>query len=138
MLEKYICWVSKQPLPVELEEIHQVYFSRVGSSMGANAARTFDLRIVQKQGHEFTFTSINKEEKAAVETFLKGKSIKIKAEQVPDADLLAQGLDDDDEEMGSLSENSDKPKKMSLSDDDSETDGQWFQRVCEHAVLIHP
>ncbi len=133
MLEKYIFFVSKTPTLVELAEIYQVYFSRVGASMGANAARTFDLRIVQKTGPEFTFTSINKEEKDAVETYLRDKKIKVKNEQVPDADVLlaAAGVDDDDDDdasMGSVNSDRDAPKVKlhGGDDDDSETDGVYF------------
>lgn len=128
MLEKYIFFVSKQPLLVALDDLHQVYFSRVGASMGANAARTFDLRLVQQNGPEYTFTSIQKEEKDAVENYLKDKKIKIKNEMVPDAQLITQAdLDDDDDDMDSRSENSDKPaKKANFDDDDSETDGASF------------
>lgn len=132
MLEKYIFFVSKQPTLIELSEIHQVYFSRVGASMGANAARTFDLRIVQKSGPEYTFSSINKEEKDGVETYLKDKKIKVKSEQVPDAEMLlaAAGVDDDDDDasMGSINSDSDAPKakvRTGGDDDDSETDGPY-------------
>ncbi|KAF8918903.1 hypothetical protein CPB85DRAFT_1279281 [Mucidula mucida] len=117
MLEKYIFFVSKTPTLVELAEIYQVYFSRVGASMGANAARTFDLRI-------FTFTSINKEEKDAVETYLRDKKIKVKNEQVPDADVLlaAAGVDDDDDDdasMGSVNSDRDAPKDFQASSSDA-------------------
>ncbi|KIY65749.1 SSrecog-domain-containing protein [Cylindrobasidium torrendii FP15055 ss-10] len=126
MLEKYIFFVSKQPLLIALDNLHQVYFSRVGASMGANAARTFDLRLVQQNGPEYTFTSIQKEEKDAVENYLKDKKIKIKNEMVPDAQLITQADldDDDDDDMDSRSENSDTPakKKINFDDDDSETD----------------
>ncbi|KAJ8472449.1 hypothetical protein ONZ51_g8502 [Trametes cubensis] len=62
MLDKYIFFVSKQPTLIELSDIHQVVFSRLGAGLGASAARTFDLKIVTKRGPEYTFTSINKEE----------------------------------------------------------------------------
>lgn len=124
MLEKYIFFVSKQPSLVELSDIHQVIFSRVGSSMGATAARTFDLKIVTKSGLELTFTSINKEEHEPTEAYLKEKKIRIKNEMVPDADLLlaAAAGDDDDDEMASVqSSDRDVPQiRAGVDDEDSE------------------
>ncbi|KAK0221698.1 structure-specific recognition protein-domain-containing protein [Armillaria fumosa] len=126
LLEKYIFFVSKQPTLIELSDIHQVFFSRV-----ATAARTFDLRIVTKNGPEYTFTSINKEEQESTQTYLKDKRIKIKSEQVPDAELLLSAAvgddddDDDDQSMRSVDSDVDAPKKVSRNrddDDDSESD----------------
>ncbi|KII90788.1 hypothetical protein PLICRDRAFT_545698 [Plicaturopsis crispa FD-325 SS-3] len=126
MLEKYIFFVSKQPTLVELSDVHQVVFSRVGASMGATAARTFDLKIVTKSGPEYTFTSINKEEHDSTEAYLKDKKVRIKNEMVPDADLLlaAAGADDDDEEMQSVASSGDEAPKprMGGDDEDSEED----------------
>ncbi len=126
LLEKYIFFVSKQPTLIELSEIHQVFFSRV-----ATAARTFDLRIVTKNGPEYTFTSINKEEQESTQAYLKDKRIKIKSEQIPDAELLLSAAvgddDDDDESMRSVDSDDDAPKKVSRNrddDDDSESDGE--------------
>ncbi|KIK94046.1 hypothetical protein PAXRUDRAFT_828380 [Paxillus rubicundulus Ve08.2h10] len=125
MLEKYIFFVSKQPTLVELADIHQCVFSRVGASMGASAARTFDLKIVTKSGSEYTFTSINKEEHEPVETYLKDKKVKIKNEMVADVDMiLAGGGGDSDEEMQSVASSGDEQPKPRLGgdDDDSEED----------------
>ncbi|KAG9315740.1 SSrecog-domain-containing protein [Chiua virens] len=125
MLEKYIFFVSKQPTLVELSDIHQCVFSRVGASMGASAARTFDLKIVTKSGPEYTFTSINKEEHEPVETFLKEKKVKIKNEMVADVDMMmAAGGGDSDEEMQSVASSGDeRPKpRVGGDDDDSEQD----------------
>ncbi|EGN98471.1 hypothetical protein SERLA73DRAFT_109982 [Serpula lacrymans var. lacrymans S7.3] len=127
MLEKYIFFVSKQPTLVELSDIHQCVFSRVGASMGATAARTFDLKIVTKSGPEYTFTSINKEEHEPTESYLKDKKIKIKNEMVPDVEMMlaAGAADDDDEEMQSVASSGDempKPRLGGDEDDDSEED----------------
>jgi structure-specific recognition protein 1 len=127
MLEKYIFFVSKQPTLIELSDIYQCVFSRVGVS---TAARTFDLKIVTKSGPEYTFTSINKEEHEVTETYLKDKKIRIKNEMVPDADVLmaAAGVDedDDDDEMQSVASSGDavsKPRAGGHSDDSEE--GEW-------------
>ncbi|KAF9013186.1 structure-specific recognition protein-domain-containing protein [Cyathus striatus] len=128
MLEKYIFFVSKQPALIEIADVHQAVFSRVGASMGAAAARTFDLKIVTKTGPEFNFSSINKEEHDAVEAYLKDKKVRVKNEMVPDADLLlaaAAGDDDDDEDMQSIvTSDDDEPrtKKVSRMDEDEDSE----------------
>ncbi|KAF8895652.1 structure-specific recognition protein-domain-containing protein [Infundibulicybe gibba] len=128
MLEKYIFFVSKQPSLIEISDIHQVIFSRVGSSMGAAAARTFDLKIITKSGPEHNFTSINKEEHEPTEVYLKDKKIKVKNEMVPDVERLmtATAGDDDDDDMQSVSSDDGppriKPSKGPDDDEDSEED----------------
>ncbi|KAH9480828.1 FACT complex subunit POB3 [Psilocybe cubensis] len=111
MLERYIFFVSKSPLLIELADIHTVTFSRVGSASAAQAGRTFDIHITLKSGGpEHTFTSINKEEHEIVDAYLKDKKVRVKNEMVPDADLLMAAVgagdddddDDDDEDMASV------------------------------------
>ena len=126
MLEKYIFFVSKQPTLVELSDIHQCVFSRVGASMGASAARTFDLKIVTKSGPEYTFTSINKEEHEPVETFLKDKKVKIKNEMVPDVDMMmAVNGGDSDEEMQSVASSGDERPKPRVGGDEDDSEEGW-------------
>jgi len=60
MLDKFILFVSKQPVLIEISDIHQVVFSRVDA--GIATARTFDMQIITKHGPEYTFISINKED----------------------------------------------------------------------------
>ncbi|KAF8157887.1 structure-specific recognition protein-domain-containing protein [Crassisporium funariophilum] len=135
MLERYIFFVSKQPTLIELSDIHQVVFSRVGAGSGAAAGRTFDLKIVTKGGPEHNFTSINKEEHEVTEAYLKDKKVRVKNEMVPDADLLlaaVAGDDDDDDDMQSVvSSDSDrgKPrqKKAARDDDDSSEEDEDFK-----------
>ena len=101
LLERYI-FVSKLPTLIEISDIHQVVFSRVGAGAGASTGRTFDLKIVTKGGAEYNFTSINRDEHEITETYLKDKKVRVKNEMVPDADLLlaaVAGGDDDDDDM---------------------------------------
>ncbi|KAJ3867723.1 structure-specific recognition protein-domain-containing protein [Lentinula novae-zelandiae] len=132
MLEKYVFFVSKQPTLIELSDIHQVVFSRVGASMGAAAARTFDLKIVTKSGPEYTFSSINKEEHEPTESYFKDKKIRIKNEMVPDADLLmAAAVGDDDEDMASVDSDDSgprgKPARTGFDDDEDSENDEDFQ-----------
>ncbi|KAF8810972.1 hypothetical protein BYT27DRAFT_7253109 [Phlegmacium glaucopus] len=59
LLECYIFFVSKQPTLIEINDIHQVIFSRVGAGVGASTGRTFVLKIVIKSSPQHNFTSIN-------------------------------------------------------------------------------
>lgn len=124
MLEKYIFFVSKQPVLIEISDIHQVVFSRVGA--GIATARTFDMQIVTKHGPEYTFTSINKEEHEPTDAYLKDKKVRVKNEMVPDGDLLlAAAGDDSDEEMQSVASDDDEEPRVRRTgddDDDSEDD----------------
>lgn len=131
MLEKYLFFVSKSPLLIDLNDIYQVIFSRVGATTGA-AGRTFDLKVITKTGPEHTFTSINKSEHEVTEAYLRDKRVKVKNEMVPDADLLLNAVDDDDDddEMASISSDDeprgkgrDKKIQKVRNDDDSEEDG---------------
>ena len=131
LLERYIFFVSKQPALIEISDIHQVIFSRVGAGAGASTGRTFDLKIVTKSGPEHNFTSINRDEHEITETYLKDKKVRVKNEMVPDADLLLAAVagDDDDDMQSVISSDSDRgksgPKIVSRKDDDdsSEEDG---------------
>lgn len=124
MLEKYIFFVSKQPVLVELSDVHQVLFSRLGAGMGASASRTFDLKITTKSGPEYVFSSINKEEKESTESYLKDKKVKVKSEKMPEEEIML-GADDEDEEMASIASNSDgeAPRVRQLGDDEDSEEG---------------
>ena len=125
-LEKYVFFVSKQPTLVELSDIHQVVFSRLGAGAGATAARTFDVKIVTKSGPEYTFTSINKEEHEVTENYLKEKKVRVKNEMMEGE--LIMGVDDDDEEMQSVASSGEEAPKPRLGheDDDSEEGTPFF------------
>ncbi|KAI0647824.1 SSrecog-domain-containing protein [Trametes meyenii] len=121
MLEKYIFFVSKQPTLVELADIHQVVFSRLGAGLGATAARTFDLKIVTKRGPEYTFTSINKEEYDHVNGYLQEKKVKTKNEMM-EGELIMAADDDEDEEMQSVASSGEEVPKPRLGGDDDDSE----------------
>ncbi|EKM51652.1 uncharacterized protein PHACADRAFT_177070 [Phanerochaete carnosa HHB-10118-sp] len=127
LLEKYIFFVSKTPTLIDLSDIHQIVFSRLGAGVGATAARTFDLKIVTKSGPEFTFTSINKEEHEVTEEYLKEKKVKVKNEMMEGE--LIMGVDDDDDEMQSVvsdGEEAPKPRTGGLDDDEDSEEGEHY------------
>ncbi|EMD40210.1 hypothetical protein CERSUDRAFT_112414 [Gelatoporia subvermispora B] len=120
MLEKFIFFVSKQPTLIELSDIHQVVFSRLGAGLGATAARTFDLKIVTKSGPEYTFTSINKEEHEGTEAYLRDKKVKVKNEMMEGE--LIMGGDEEDEEMQSVASSGEEAPKPRLGGDDEDSE----------------
>lgn len=122
MLEKYIFFVSKQPVLIEISDIHQVVFSRLGA--GIATARTFDMQIVTKSGPEYTFTSINKEEHEPTDAYLKDKKVRVKNEMVPDGDLLlaAAGADSDEEMQSVASDDDEEPRVRRTGDDDDDSE----------------
>lgn len=136
MLEKYIFFVSKQPTLIELSDVHQVVFARVGASV--SSARTFDLKVVTRAGPEFVFTSINKEEREVIETHLTDRKVKVRNDLMTDQELLKKAIgDDSDEDMASIaSDDDDGPRQKSSrggggggEDEDSEEDGSYL-RLC--------
>ncbi|RPD62657.1 SSrecog-domain-containing protein [Lentinus tigrinus ALCF2SS1-7] len=122
LLEKYIFFVSKQPTLIELSDIHQVVFSRLGASMGATAARTFDVKIVLKSGSDFTFTSLNKEEHEPFNAFLLEKKVKTKTEKMEGDLIMAEDEDEEMQSVASSGEEVPKPRRGGDDDDDSEDD----------------
>jgi len=133
MLEKYVFFVSKQPVLIELVDVYQVIFSRLGQGMGASASRSFDLKITTKSGPEYVFSSIMKEEKNGVEAYLIERKVKVKNEKVPEEEITMVGDDDEDEEMASIASGSEadraKPKKSAGGDLDSEEEGRFRLRA---------
>ncbi|GBE83057.1 SSrecog-domain-containing protein [Sparassis latifolia] len=121
MLEKYIFFVSKQPTLLELSELHQVVFSRLGAGMGATAARTFDLKIVTRNGPEYTFTSISKEEHDGLDAYLKEKKVRVKNEMM-EGELIMGAGDDEDEEMQSVASSGEEVPKPRLGGDDEDSE----------------
>ena len=122
--------MSKQPVVIELVDIYQVIFSRLGQGMGASASRSFDLKITSKSGPEYVFSSIMKEEKNGVEAYLTERKVRVKNEKVPEEEIVMAGDDDDDdEEMASIASGSDvqsrvRSNKGAGADVDSEEEGK--------------
>lgn len=93
------------------------------------SARTFDLKIEQKSGPEYTFSSIAKEEHEGIESFLKGKKVRVTNEMV-DGDAIMAGVDDDsDAEQSVVSSDGEKPRVKVGNDDEDSEEGKllrWY------------
>ncbi len=88
------------------------------------SSRTFDMTVVTKQGPEHTFSAINKEEHEGIETYLKGKKVRVKNQIVEDLAVAALDDDDEDEEMQSVASSGEEaPKPLVGGDDDDSEEG---------------
>lgn len=93
-------------------------------------SRTFDVNVLTKSGPEHIFTSINKEEHEALETYLKGKKIRVKNQLNEDMVLPALDDDDDDDEMQSVvSSGEEVPKPRTGGDDEDSEEGDSYQNM---------
>ncbi|CAO3671926.1 unnamed protein product [Rhizopus stolonifer] len=98
-LEKSLLFIPKPPTYIPINEIGMVTFSRVGQSAGSS--RTFDMKFRMTSGTDIQFSSINREEYANIEDYLKQRKIKIKTEVSEDTVLTytdLAGLDDDEDD----------------------------------------
>ncbi|THH05506.1 hypothetical protein EW145_g4746 [Phellinidium pouzarii] len=92
----------------------------VGGQMATS--RTFDLIVVTKSGPEHTFSSINKEEHEGIESYLKGKKLRVKNTMAEDLAIPALDDDDDDEMQSVVSSGEEVPKPRLGGDDDEDSE----------------
>lgn len=98
----------------------------VGGAM--TSARTFDLKIEQKSGPEYTFTSIAREEHGSIESFLKSKKVRV-TNEMGDGDAIMAGPEDSDDEMQSVASSGEEAPKPRLGDDDEDSEeGMLYRR----------
>ncbi|KAH9454032.1 hypothetical protein Pst134EB_014128 [Puccinia striiformis f. sp. tritici] len=139
-LEKYVLFISKQPILINLADLHSVKFARVGGAL--QSGRTFDLVITKKDEIDLQFSSLNREEHSVIESFFESKGKKIENEM--NDDLLGAAVgplsddddddDDDDEDAAEGSKGRDKTKSSkpkptntaNAEDDDDESDDESF------------
>ncbi|KAI8989988.1 hypothetical protein BDB01DRAFT_779623 [Pilobolus umbonatus] len=131
-LDKSLLFIPKPTTFIPLNEIGVVTFSRVGQSGGSS--RTFDMKFNMKGGNDIQFSSINREEYANLEDYLKQKKIKIKSEGNDDAIMTytdLADLDEDDEEDQTNFESrkkrrTDVPVSVSRDTDEEESPDEDF------------
>ncbi|XP_031718731.1 FACT complex subunit SSRP1a isoform X1 [Anarrhichthys ocellatus] len=72
-LERGFIYVHKPPVHLRFEEISSVNFAR-----GTTTTRSFDFEIETKQGNQYTFSSIEREEYGKLFDFVNAKKLNIK------------------------------------------------------------
>ncbi|MBW0486267.1 hypothetical protein O181_025982 [Austropuccinia psidii MF-1] len=131
-LEKYLLFISKQPILIALSDLHSVKFARVGGAL--QSGRTFDLVITKKDESEIQFSSFSREEHSVIDDYLKGKGKKVENEM--NDDILGGAVavlsdddddDDDDDTMATEDLKGKSKQKAPAGDDDDESDDESFR-----------
>lgn len=94
-LDKQLIWVSKQPIHIKYDEIHQVIFARVGGAV--SSSKTFDLKVIQRSGPQHIFQSLNREEHSALSKHFAARKVRVKNE-MDEVETLKDVLSDEDED----------------------------------------
>ncbi|ORY90989.1 hypothetical protein BCR43DRAFT_447036 [Syncephalastrum racemosum] len=109
-LEKSLLFLPKPPTLILHSEIGVVTFSRVGTTTGGSS-RTFDMKFHMKGGNEIQISSINREEYANLQDFLKQKRIKVKTVGTEEGILSYADLEELDEDEGDESFETSRKKR---------------------------
>uniref|UniRef100_A0A673Z3P1 FACT complex subunit SSRP1 n=1 Tax=Salmo trutta TaxID=8032 RepID=A0A673Z3P1_SALTR len=91
-LERGFIYVHKPPVHLRFEEISSVNFAR-----GTTTTRSFDFEVETKQGNQFTFSSIEREEYGKLFDFVNAKKLHIKNRGFKEAKNNEYSDSDDDQ-----------------------------------------
>jgi structure-specific recognition protein 1 len=134
-LDKQLIWVSKQPIHIKYDDIHQVIFARVGGAV--SSSKTFDLKVIQRSGPQHVFQSLNREEHSALSKHFSARKVRVKNE-MDEVEAIKDILsdEDDDEEMEEDEEETSRSKAKSGSsrkeaaadamDEDEDSEGKSY------------
>ncbi|XP_027010525.1 FACT complex subunit SSRP1a isoform X1 [Tachysurus fulvidraco] len=117
-LERGFIYVHKPPVHLRFEEISCVNFAR-----GTTTTRSFDFEIETKQGNQYTFSSIEREEYGKLFDFVNAKKLSIKNRGLKE-DLKAteRYSDSDEDEHDAYLERMKEEGKIREEGDESEGD----------------
>ncbi|KAI9321252.1 hypothetical protein BX666DRAFT_1900156 [Dichotomocladium elegans] len=128
-LEKSFLFIPKPTTFIPHNEIGVVTFSRLQSTAGGSS-RTFDIKFHMKSGIDIQFSSINREEYANLESFLRQKSIKVKSVNeesiVSYAELDEDDVDEVDDDLSSRKKRRTEAAVPIGEDDDEESPDEDF------------
>uniref|UniRef100_A0A8B9JYF6 FACT complex subunit SSRP1 n=1 Tax=Astyanax mexicanus TaxID=7994 RepID=A0A8B9JYF6_ASTMX len=118
-LERGFIYVHKPPVHLRFEEISCVNFAR-----GTTTTRSFDFEIETKQGNQYTFSSIEREEYGKLFDFVNAKKLSIKNRGLREDMKKKDGYSDSDEDEHDayLERMKEEGKIREEGDDDSEGD----------------
>jgi len=131
-LDKSFLFIPKPPTLISHNEIASVTFSRVGG--GITNTRTFEMKFNMKNGVDYQFGGINREEYPALNEFLQLKKIKVKNELSEENTLnfhdeLSSSEDEDDRRLGRIGGDD-----MDNNDEDSSEDEDFVATESESDV----
>uniref|UniRef100_A0A672QG22 FACT complex subunit SSRP1 n=1 Tax=Sinocyclocheilus grahami TaxID=75366 RepID=A0A672QG22_SINGR len=125
-LERGFIYVHKPPVHLRFEEISCVNFAR-----GTTTTRSFDFEIETKQGNQYTFSSIEREEYGKLFDFVNAKKLSIKnrgfKEGMKRNDNMYSDSDDDqhDAYLERMKEEGKIREEANDSDDSEGESGEW-------------
>uniref|UniRef100_A0A672QFT7 FACT complex subunit SSRP1 n=1 Tax=Sinocyclocheilus grahami TaxID=75366 RepID=A0A672QFT7_SINGR len=134
-LERGFIYVHKPPVHLRFEEISCVNFAR-----GTTTTRSFDFEIETKQGNQYTFSSIEREEYGKLFDFVNAKKLSIKnrgfKEGMKRNDNMYSDSDDDqhDAYLERMKEEGKIREEANDSDDSEGESGEWQLSECS---LVH-
>ncbi|ORX46533.1 SSrecog-domain-containing protein [Hesseltinella vesiculosa] len=115
-LDKCFLFIPKPTTYIPIADISMVAFTRVGTQSGGSS-RTFDMKFHLRSGTDVQFSSINREEYATIEAYLRQKQIKVKSENVQESVISYVDMDDGEDDDGM-----DSRKKRRLDADEDDED----------------
>uniref|UniRef100_A0A671RXY3 FACT complex subunit SSRP1 n=1 Tax=Sinocyclocheilus anshuiensis TaxID=1608454 RepID=A0A671RXY3_9TELE len=125
-LERGFIYVHKPPVHLRFEEISCVNFAR-----GTTTTRSFDFEIETKQGNQYTFSSIEREEYGKLFDFVNAKKLSIKnrgfKEGMKRNDNMYSDSDEDqhDAYLERMKEEGKIREEANDSDDSEGESGEW-------------
>ncbi|XP_032383077.1 FACT complex subunit SSRP1a isoform X1 [Etheostoma spectabile] len=123
-LERGFIYVHKPPVHLRFEEISCVNFAR-----GTTTTRSFDFEIETKQGNQYTFSSIEREEYGKLFDFVNAKKLNIKNRGFKEKKGMKGKIDeysdsDDDQHDAYLERMKAEGKIREEGNDSEESDGE--------------
>uniref|UniRef100_A0A4W6DF61 FACT complex subunit SSRP1 n=1 Tax=Lates calcarifer TaxID=8187 RepID=A0A4W6DF61_LATCA len=117
-LERGFIYVHKPPVHLRFEEISCVNFAR-----GTTTTRSFDFEIETKQGNQYTFSSIEREEYGKLFDFVNAKKLNIKNRGFKEGNIDEYSDSDDDQHDAYLERMKAEGKIREEGNDSDESDG---------------
>ncbi|KAG5286491.1 hypothetical protein AALO_G00015420 [Alosa alosa] len=114
-LERGFIYVHKPPVHLRFEEISSVNFAR-----GTTTTRSFDFEIETKQGSQYTFSSIEREEYGKLFDFVTAKKLSIKNRGFKEKKVGIEGM---------------KGKDDMYSDSDEDQHDAYLERMKEEGKI---
>lgn len=136
-LEKSFLFIPKPTTFIPHSEIGVVSFSRLGTTSGGSS-RTFDIKFHMKNGSDIQFSSINREEYANLEEFLRSKRIKVKSVNNEETIVSYAELDEDeDEDEEEYSGRKKRRTEKEMDVDDEEESRKWWWWHVDMFIFIN-
>uniref|UniRef100_A0A8C2XNW2 FACT complex subunit SSRP1 n=1 Tax=Cyclopterus lumpus TaxID=8103 RepID=A0A8C2XNW2_CYCLU len=118
-LERGFIYVHKPPVHLRFEEISSVNFAR-----GTTTTRSFDFEIETKQGNQFTFSSIEREEYGKLFDFVNAKKLNIKNRGFKEGKIDEYSDSDEDQHDAYLERMKAEGKIREEGNESEESDGE--------------